>query len=81
MAILTNWKNIIIAILNNCTKYAKIKQLWQFFGKNKNMTILKNGKNIKLMILGKFFEFVDFQKYKQQILGYNFNKVFEYLVK
>ena len=81
MAILTNWKNIIISILNNCTKYAKIKQLWQFFGKNKNMTILKNGKNIKLMILGKFFEFVDFQKYKQKILGYNFNKVFEYLVK
>ena len=49
-----------------------MKEMWQFFGKDKNMTILKNGKNTKLVILGTFFEFVDFQKYKQKFLRYNF---------
>ena len=42
-----------------------MKEMWQFFGKNKNMAILKNGKNTKIVILGNFFEFVDFQKYKR----------------
>ena len=59
----------------------KWKKCGNFLAKTKTWQFWKNGKNTKIVILGNFFEFVDFQKYKRNFWGAILRKVFEYLVK
>ena len=63
------WKLLTKNYVQNMPKW---KKCGNFLAKTKTWQFWKNGKNTKIVILGNFFQFVDFQKYKQRFLRYNF---------